>query len=172
MVPRPRPSLCPEYILNPSLLYFWISSARPLRSRSPSDLSACSRHQQCLDLRIQILSNFQSFGASVRGEKARHPVVGKVHSTNSDRPVVSWAIFSSSAYLFAAVTSFLNAFTSGCPTVFPNAATTPGNALEEVTLNRCTLISFVAVPINRFLLMRESTIRYLLFCSISIHSRV
>jgi hypothetical protein len=35
--------------------------------------------------------------------------------------------------------------------------------LEEVTLNRCTLISVVAVPINRFLLMREPTICINLF---------
>jgi hypothetical protein len=56
----------------------------------PTDLSACSRRQICLYLRIQILSNFQSFGVSVRGEKARHPIVRKVNSV--------WALVDENRY--------------------------------------------------------------------------
>jgi len=47
--------------------------------------------------------------------------------------------------VFAAATVFLNEFMSGCPIGASNAASTSWKTLEEVTLNRCTLISFVAI---------------------------
>src|SRR5580658_3531506 len=54
-------------------------------------------------------------------------------------------IFSTSSYFFA-VLIFLNiARTSGCPTPAASFATTSSNFFEEITLNLCTLICFLAI---------------------------
>jgi hypothetical protein len=64
---------------------------------------------------------------------------------NPEGPVALLTTFSTSGYDFAAEISFRNALRSGRPIAVSNRDTTSGNDLDEVMLNRRTLICLVAM---------------------------
>jgi hypothetical protein len=82
-----------------------------------------------------------------------------VNSIKSEGPTAPSTTFSSSAWLPAVVIFFRNSFMSGRPTASWNAAATASNFLEEVTLNRWTLTSFVpALYLNLLTIVPNTTL--------------